>query len=207
MSRKFTKDEIDRFHDYSIHLPTRTLYMGSENNDSESGESGCDGAMAERVVKNLHILDTLSAEPITILMNNIGGDEYHGFAIYDAIKACRSHVTIKVLGHAMSMGSIILQAADERVMAPTSRQMIHYGTWGVYDHAKTTQKWAKEGEKIDLWMERMYLGKIHDKNPKFTLRGIRTMLDHDTFLTAEESVELGLADSVLGIMESGKEEE
>lgn len=196
--KRHTRDDVDRFHEYGIYLPTRTLYMGSEESDIEAGESGCDAIMAERAVKNLHVLDKMSNKPITVIMNNSGGDEYHGFAMYDAIKGCRSHVTVQVMGHAMSMGSIILQAADERIMAPTSRQLIHYGVWGTIDHAKTTQKWAKEGEKIDRWMEDMYLGKIREKHPKFSLRRLRDMLDHDTFLTAQESVELGLADKVLG---------
>lgn len=195
---KNIRDDIDKFHDYSIHIPSRTLFMGNEDNDIEHGASGTDGGMAERMIKNLHILEHLNSEPITILMDNIGGDEYHGFAIYDAIRACESEVTIKVLGHAMSMGSIILQAADKRIMAPTSRQMIHYGTWGVHDHAKTSRKWSDEGVRIDEWMEKMYLEKIHGKVPDFSLAKLKKMLDHDTFLTARESVNLGLADEVLG---------
>lgn len=195
---KFTRDDVDKFHDYSLYIPQRTIYMGSEEISIEHGESGTDGAMAERTIKNLTILECLNKEPITIIMNNIGGDEYHGFGLYDAIRACKSHVTIKVLGHAMSMGSIILQAADVRIMAPTSRQMMHYGTWGVHDHAKTARKWSDEGEKINHWMEQMYLAKIHEKDPKYSIQALRKMLDHDTFLTAEESIELGLADKVLG---------
>lgn len=198
MSKRVNRDDIDKFHDADIYVPQRTLYIGSVLNDIEAGESGCDAYMAERAVKNLHILDKLSNEPITILMNNIGGDEYHCFAIYDAIKACKSHITIIVYGHAMSAGSIILQAADERIMTPTSRQMIHYGTWGVHDHAKTTQKWAEEGKKIDSWMEKMYLEKIRQKQPGYKIGRIQRLLDHDTFLTAKESVELGLADKILG---------
>jgi len=197
MSKRVNRDDVDKFHDYGLYIPTRTIWMGSEEFDLNDGESGTDGKMAERVVKNLHILEGINKEPITILMNNIGGDEYHGFAMYDAILACKSVVTIKVFGHAMSMGSIILQAADERIMAPTSRQMIHYGTWGVSDHAKTARKWSDEGVKIDQWMEDMYLAKIKEKNTSFTLGALKKMLDHDTFLTAQESVDLGLADKVL----------
>lgn len=194
---KLIRDDVDKFHDYSLYIPQRTMFMGSEDYSLEHGESGTDGLMAERTIKNLAILEHLSNAPITIIMNNIGGDEYHGFAIYDAIKACKSRVTIKVFGHAMSMGSIILQAADERVVAPTSRQMIHYGTWGLHDHAKTSQKWAEEGKKIDAWMEQMYLTRIKEKHPDFKLTKLKHLLDHDTFLTAKESVEFGLADSVL----------
>lgn len=197
MATRIDRHDIEKFHEYGIYVPTRSIYMGSEQFSVTEGESGTDGWMAERVVKNLHMLESLNHENITILMNNIGGDEYHGFAIYDAIKACKSHVTIKVMGHAMSMGSIILQAADERVMAPTSRQMLHYGTWGIHDHAKTAQKWAEEGKKIDSWMEQMYLSRIKEKQPRFTLEKLEKLLDHDTFLTADESVKLGLADKIL----------
>jgi ATP-dependent Clp protease, protease subunit len=196
MAKRLNRDDVDKLHDYGVYIPTRTIYMGSESFTDEGDESGCDGNMAQRFIKNLLVLESISVDKITILCNNIGGDEYHGLAIYDAIRNCKSKVTIKVFGHAMSMGSIILQAADERIMMPNSRQMIHYGTWGYVGHAKTAQKWSQEGLKIDKWMERMYLEKIHQKHKDFTLDNLQKMLDHDTFLTAQESVKLGLADKV-----------
>ena len=204
MSKRVNRDDVDKFHDYKLYIPTRTIYMGSEATDDD-GESGCDSAMAERVIKNLHILDTISQAPITVIMNNIGGDVYHGLSIYDALQLCQSEIIVKVLGHAMSMGSIILQAADTRLMAPTSRQMIHYGTidWG--GHTKTFQKWAHEGSKVNRWMEDLYLTKIKQKHPNFKVDEIKNMLDHDTFLTAKESVKLGLADSIIASKRGEKE--
>jgi len=198
MSKKLNRDDIDKFHDYSLYIPKRTIFIGSEDHDIEHGESGTDGAMAERAIKNLAILEGLNSEPITIIMNNIGGDPYHGMAIYDAIRACKSQVTVQVYGHCMSMGSVILQAADLRVMAPNARQMIHYGNWGVDAHAKTAQKWAIECQRNDEWMEAMYLEKIREKHPDFHMSKLKKMLDHDTFLSTKESINLGLADKVLG---------
>lgn len=198
MSKRHTRDDLDRFHDYSIFLPTRTLYMGSEQFSLEHGESGTDGQMAERIIKNLHLLDSISSEPIKIIMNNQGGDEYACFAIIDAIKKCKSHVEILALGHAMSAGSLILQAADKRVMGPLAIQMIHYGTWGCVDHSKTFVKWAKENDRINSWMESYYLEKIKEKHSNFPLSKLRAMLDHDTFLTAQQSLDLGLCDEILG---------
>jgi ATP-dependent Clp endopeptidase proteolytic subunit ClpP len=200
MNRRIIKDDIDKFIDYDIYVPTRTIFMGSADFSLEHGESGTDGAMAERMIKALHILDNSAPsgdKPITIIMNNIGGEEYHGFAIYDAIKACKNHITIQVMGHAMSMGSIILQAADKRVMSPTSRQMIHYGTWGNHDHAKTHRQHSNEGERINSWMEKTYLFRIQQKHKKFKLEKLQKMLMFDTYLTAEESVKIGLADEVM----------
>lgn len=190
-------DDIEKFHDCSLYIPTRTVYVGSEKYDFEHGESGTDGAMAERLIKNLHILDGLAEEPISVLMNNIGGCEYSCFAIIDAIRSCRSHISVTVFGHAMSAGSLILQAADERIMSPLSVQMLHYGTWGYNDHSKTFQKWAEEGKRIDGWMEHYYLNRIREKHPKYSLKKLQKLLDHDTFLSAEQSVELGLADRIL----------
>lgn len=194
---KVNRDDVDKFHDYSIYIPQRTIFMASEEYSITDGESGTDGLMAERVIKNLSILEAMNSNPITIIMNNIGGDFYHGLAIYDAIKACKSHVTIKVFGHAMSMGSIIFQAADCRIMAPNSKIMVHYGDWSYSGHAKTGQMIAKEYDKLDTWAENTLLAKIHEKQPSFPLKRLKKMLDHDTFLGAEESIKLGLADQVL----------
>lgn len=198
---KLVKESIDRFYDYDIHTETRTIYIGSVESTIDSGESGTDATMAERAIKALHILDSTAPtgdKPITIIMNNPGGDEYHGMAIYDAIKACKNHVTIVVFGMAMSMGSIILQAADKRVMSPNSRFMIHYGTWGINDHPKIVYKWAEEGKKLDSWMEQLYLEKIKQKNPDFTLKKVQDMCNFDTFLNAEECLKLGFIDEILG---------
>ena len=143
---KFKKDDVDQFMDNHIYLPTRTIYMGSMSSSDDEGESDTDYHMAETVVKALHILDNQDAvsmkgeKPINVIMNNIGGEVYHGMAIYDAISNCKNHVTIRVYGHAMSMGSIILQAADQRIMTRHSRIMIHYGNFGMHQHTKIVYK-------------------------------------------------------------------
>ena len=199
MSR-LIKESIDRFYDYDIHVETRTLWMGSVSVDMD-GESGTDANMAERVIKGLHLLD-LSAptgdKPITIIMNNLGGDWYHGMAIYDAIKACKNHVTVKVFGYVMSMGSIIIQAADKRIMSPNSRMMIHYGTQGYHGHTKDFIRWAKEVEKVDEEMESIYMEKIKERNPSFTLHKLKEMCKFDTFLNSKEALGVGLIDEILG---------
>jgi ATP-dependent Clp protease, protease subunit len=196
MSRRINRDEIDRFHDYKLYVPARTIYMGSEACVDEQ-ESGVDALMAERFLKNLLILDTTSGDPITVIMNNVGGEEAHGMAIYDAIKNSRCKITIKVFGMAYSMGSIILQAADKRLMAPNAKQMAHYGSLAMSGHTKTVQKTIKDSEKMDKWMERMYLARIREKNSSYTLEALEKLLDHDTYLTAKESVAMGLADKIL----------
>lgn len=198
---KINRDDVDKFYDYELHIPSRTLYMGSVETDMEKGESGTDPAMAERMIKGLHILDRAAPagdQPIIIIMNNPGGDEYDGIAIFDAIKACKNHVTIQVFGKAMSMGGIILQAADRRIMSPNSRFMMHYGTFSMDANAQDVYKWVAENKKVDKWMENLFLEKMQEKNPKITIKKLREMLKADFIVKAQEAVLLGLADAVLG---------
>jgi len=193
---RITRDDTDRFFDYDINIPARTIYMGSVNVSDDGNESGVDAIMAERVIKALNLLDA-SEGNITIIMNNPGGDWYHGMAIYDAIKACKNHITIKVFGMAMSMGSVILQAADERIMAPNSRFMIHYGYAGGQMESTNLLRWAEEEKKISKKMEEIYMEKILQKHPNFKLKQLQKMLNPDTILSPEETIILGLADKVL----------
>lgn len=196
---KIYKDEIDRLFDYDIYVPTRTIVMRSHLVD-ESGESGTDAEMAQRVIKGLHILDSSAPtgdKPITIIMNNPGGDDYDGLAIYDAIKACKNHVTIVVYGKAMSMGGIILQAADKRIMSENSRFMMHYGTFSISANSKDAYQWVDENKKIDTWMEEMFLEKMQEKDSTKTIEELKEMLRADFIVNAQGAVDLGLADEVL----------
>jgi len=201
MSKKINRDDVDKLYDYDLHIPSRTLYMGSAYSDMESGESGTDSVMAERVIKALHILDNSAPkgdQPIHIIMNNPGGDEYDGFAIYDAIKACKNHVTITVYGKAMSMGGIILQAADKRIMSPNSRFMMHYGQFSISANAKDVYKWVDDNKRIDTLMEDIFLEKMIEKDPDMDRAKLQDMLKDDFIVDAAEAVALGFADAVLG---------
>jgi len=225
---KFKKDDIDQFMDNDIYIPTRTIFMGSAIYLDED-ESGTDHMMAETIIKALHILDNQDAaskrgdKPINIIMNNVGGDIFHGMAIFDSIKNCKNHITIRVHGHAMSMGSIILQSADHRVMTKNSKIMIHYGSLNVGGHARTAYKWTDEVKRFDKKMEEIFLEKIdgrklslwkyltlvgkqneipsgNAKNKKVEINceRLQAMLNFDTFIDAETALELNLIDAIEG---------
>lgn len=154
------RENIDRWFDYNLDVDTRTIYMGSVERDIEGSETGVDHMMTEYLIKGIHVLESKGEKPITIIMNNPGGDWYHGMGIYDSINNSKCHCTIKVYGHAMSMGSIILQAADTRIMMPNSRFMIHYGTEGKWTHTKIFERWGDESKRLCYDMENIYLDKI-----------------------------------------------
>jgi ATP-dependent protease ClpP protease subunit len=234
------KENTDRWFTHNLDLDNRVLFMGSINSSDDS-ETGVDYLMAEYFIKGMHVLEK-NSKPITIIMNNPGGDPLHGLAIYDAIKYSPCHCTIKVYGHAMSMGSVILQAADHRVMMPNSRFMIHFGYDSINGHAKTVEKWIDESKRMNYEMENIYLDMMFKKESKH-YRGyldivlgqimtkqyasgyppptkpieynfsklsipkryesirmvLRDMLNFDTILNAQETIQLGFADEIFGL--------
>jgi ATP-dependent protease ClpP protease subunit len=201
--REEERDEIatvirhaELFHETGLSLPSRTIYMGSERVDEDGSETGTDAKMAERFIKNLHILEQVGDGEVRILMNNIGGCEYAGAAMFDAIYESQCHVKIIVRGHAFSMGSIILQAADERIMGRSAVQMIHYGTWGSEHESRSNKNHSREGERWERWMEAIYLDRILEKKRRFKMADLEKLLLVDTYFTAEESIDHGLADRI-----------
>ncbi len=192
-----SRDDIDRFYEYDIDVSNRVLYVGSSDS-FEMEETGVDYKMAERVIKGLSILATKNLDPITIIMNNPGGEEYHGLAIYDFIRTCSCHITIMVYGQASSMGSWILQAAPERVLAPNALMLLHYGDTGFSGHSKDFVKCAEEVKRLNKLMEDAYLERIREKHPKFTRKDLKDKIKYDYYLTAKQAIKLGLADKIVG---------
>jgi len=69
------RDDVDKFFDYGINIPTRTLYMGSTSYLGDDNESGTDHEMTERAIKGIHLLDSHAKngdKPFTVIMNNPG---------------------------------------------------------------------------------------------------------------------------------------
>lgn len=177
------KDNIDRWFDFGVHLETRTIYVGEE-----VGELA-----AEKLIKGVHLLRAADEEkPIRIILNSPGGDWDHGIAMYDFIAACPFNVTIEVVGHAMSMATIILQAADHRVIHPNSRIMIHDGTESLDGVTpRSFEAWARESKATRETMYRIFAERSGKAEKYWEKR-----CANDFIMTAEEAVESGLADNI-----------
>lgn len=184
------REDLDRWFDYSVYAPKRLVYIGD-------GDGEVDANMHERAIKGLLFLDSWSDAPITVHLNSLGGDWYHGMGIYDTIQALRSHVTIVVTGSAMSMGSLILQAGDLRILSPHSCVMIHDGTENLQSDCKSVEAWAVQSKATRLKMYDIYLDRIRAKKPRFTRKQVEALCSHDTIMSADKAIEYGLADQVL----------
>ncbi len=200
----YIKEDIDRWFEYSYLPSKRLIHIGSHDAETSGGdgESGTDCQMSEFFIKAILHLNTISAkQPIFVHMNNLGGDWYHGMSIYDAIRASSAHVYGICWGHAMSMGSIIIQACDSRIVAPHCTFMIHDGFETLNGTCKTVEAWAKYVAKLRKKMYQIYLGRMKAAKPRITIQKIENLCSNDTIFTAESAVDYGLADWVLESLE------
>ena len=200
-------DTISDVNTYGIDVKNREIFLHSYIGGKEE-EPGVDYRMTAMFYKNLRLLDGVNQEPIIIHMHSVGGSWYDGMAIYDAITVAQSYVTIIVYGQAESMSSIILQAADERVMMPHAYFMCHFGSTGYEgNHLDVQRAMAFEKKEceamLDIYAERMITGQyMKDSYTSLTTEKVKNFLkrklkDGDWYLNAEESVYYGFADNVL----------
>ena len=191
MSKK-VKDHVGELHDYDIFLPTRTLFFFSDIDENN----------VHTLIKNLHILDNSGTETVTIKLYSEGGDVTAGLSAINAIRAMKSYVRIVCYGEVSSMATVLLQAADERVMMPDSILMIHEGSQSISGHPKNNEAWLKYYKQMDNRCYEIYLEKINDKRrqikkKKMTKEELKKLLEFDSILTAQQAVSLGLADRIM----------
>lgn len=202
-------DAIRAVQEWNIDVRQFSIYLTGEQREYDSNElpeePGVEYQMSARLIKNLQILRDLDPiRPILIHMKTCGGDWTEGMAIYDAILYAMNPVVILNYTHARSMSSIIFQAADRRVMMPHSHFMFHDGTLavsGTFKGAITNVEWLKKEHPA---MVNIYASRMKEKGrfSKKTKEEIKEMIERqmnikeDVFLTAQETVSWGLADSI-----------
>tara|TARA_R110000822_G_scaffold110654_3_gene240897 strand:+ start:5439 stop:6068 length:630 start_codon:yes stop_codon:yes gene_type:complete len=201
---------VENVHEYGLNVATRDIFLFpwiylKAGCPEYYEESGVENTLSSRLIYNLKILESISDEPITIHMKTCGGDWHEGMAIYDAIKLSPCHITSIVYTHARSMSSIILQAADWRVMMPNSVYMFHDGDYGDEGTVKTVRSNFDFYDKIGVAMLDIYVDSLKEKGifSSWGRKKIKNMLveemdkKENVYLTAKEAVSWGFADEVL----------
>jgi len=200
---------IEQIHAYGIDVAMREIYLDGSEHYGDEDEPGVEFTMTNRFIRNLNILTNISFEPITIHMKTCGGDVSEGMAIYDAIKQCPCVTTIINYTHARSMSSMILQAADVRIMMPHSTFMFHMGTMFMGGTVKQFNTEYVELQKSNEHMFQIYIDQLKETGSmkRKTMAQIRKWLieqmdkHEEVYLSAEEAVKIGFADEVWNIRE------
>lgn len=143
-----------------------------------------------------HFRDALAQHPnakeITVYINSLGGSVLEGIAIYNQLKRHSAHVTVHVDGFACSIASVIAMAGDTVIMPKNTVMMIHNAWTIAIGNAAELRKAADDLEVINQASRQAYLDKAGDK---LTEAKLTELLDAETYLTAEQCMELGLIDS------------
>lgn len=207
-----TDDAVYQVQEYNLDLKANHIYLFGETQYivgagvEEAIEPGVEFAMANRFIKNLNVLMRKSDDPILVHMKTNGGDWYEGMAIYDAIVACPNPITILNYTHARSMSSLILCAADKRVMMPHSTFMIHEGSAafeGTHKQFQTFAEWDKLAavQMLDIYVDILKSAGSMSKWSKTRIREwLHAQMDkkEEVYWDAKAAVKTGWADYVFG---------
>lgn len=182
---------------YSRLLRERIVMLDTDVNEHSSS----------LVVAQMLFLESENPEAdILFYINSPGGAVTAGLAIYDTMQFIKPDVSTIVLGQACSMGSFLAQAgaAGKRLILPEARTMIHRvssGTPGTKGSVhvqelqfEDTRRSFEESQRINQRLTELYVkhntaGKTYDE--------LFEAMKFDTFLSAQEAVDFGLADEIV----------
>jgi len=170
---------------YSRLLKDRIVFLDGEIHDLS----------ADLVVAQLLFLDGQETEKdINLYINSPGGSVTAGLAIYDTIQHLKSNVQTICLGQAASMAALILTAgtAGKRMVLPSSRVLIHQPWGGAQGQARDIGIQSRE----IIRLKKMTIQYFANHTGKSTEQ-IAADMERDLYMSAEDAVAYGIADSIL----------
>ncbi len=169
---------------YQRALKTRTILLSGEINKS----------LAERLVRQLILLEDAGSDPIKIFVDSPGGDADAGFAIFDMVRFVKPRVIVVGMGLVASAAAIVLLAAprEDRVGLPNSHFLIHQPLSGMRGVATEIEIHARELEKLREKINHLIAEQTGQK-----LEKVAKDTDRDYWLNAEEAVQYGLISRVV----------
>ncbi|MFW6387967.1 MAG: ATP-dependent Clp protease proteolytic subunit [bacterium] len=165
-------------------MKTRTILLSGEVNK----------ALAERVVRQLLLLEAEGDEPVRVFIDSPGGDADAGFAIFDMMRFIKPDVYTVGMGLVASAGALILLASpkDHRLATPNSHYLIHQPLSGMRGVATDIEIHANELQKT-----RERINKLISEETGQDLAKVEKDTDRDFWMSAEEAKEYGLVSRIV----------
>lgn len=136
-------------------------------------------------------LDAVEGDSLDVEINSPGGDVMAGLGMYNMLRnwaASGKQVTTRVTGVAASIASIVALAGDKRVMPKNSFAMVHSVSGMAWGTADELREEADVIDKIQGSLRNIYVDRMGVDETKAT-----ELMAKETWLTAEECLELGFA--------------
>lgn len=137
---------------------------------------------------------------ILIRINSPGGDAFEGMAIYNLIQSQGKPVEVCVDGIAASAASIIAMCGDIITMGRNAMMMIHDAWTVCMGNSGDMIKTADTLEKIDGSIAQTYVDRT--KKP---LAEVQTLMDAETWMSAQECVDQGFATRIATVPDAKTE--
>jgi ATP-dependent Clp protease protease subunit len=165
-------------------IKTRQILLSGEINK----------ALAERVIRQLLVLESDSSDPIRVFIDSPGGDADAGFAIFDMIRFVNAPVYTIGMGLVASAGSIILLAApkERRFGLPNSHYLIHQPLSGIKGVATEIEIHALELEKM-----RVRINELISVETGLSVDKVSKDTDRDFWMNAAEAKDYNLITKVI----------
>jgi ATP-dependent Clp protease protease subunit len=160
-------------------LKTRNILLSGEINKT----------LAERVIRQLILLEAESEEPIRVFIDSPGGDADAGYAIFDMMRFVKPQVVTIGMGLVASAGAIILLAVpkERRLGLPNSHYLIHQPMSGMRGVATEIEIHARELDRL-----RRRINKLISEETGQPLDKVEKDTDRDYWMGAEEAQGYGL---------------
>lgn len=171
---------------YSRLLKERVIFLVGPVNDMS----------ANLVVAQLLFLEAENPDKdISLYINSPGGSVTAGMSIYDTMQFIKPDVSTLCIGQAASMGAFLLAAGakGKRFSLPNSRIMIHQPSGGFQGQSSDIEIHAKE-----ILYLRSKLNDILAHHTGRTAEEIDRDTERDNFMSADQSVQYGMIDKVIG---------
>ncbi|RDU22203.1 head maturation protease, ClpP-related [Anaerosacchariphilus polymeriproducens] len=144
-------------------------------------------------------IEGLDVNTIEVYINSYGGEVSEGLAIYNSLKRHKAKIKTVCDGFACSIASVIFMAGDERVMSNASLLMIHNAWTYTAGNANDLRKAAEDLEVITQASIHAYMESVTISEEE-----LKNLLDHESWLSANDALEKGFVTSVVGETKSDK---
>lgn len=141
-------------------------------------------------------------EPVTLILNSIGGSVFDGFFLAHYISQYSKPLNILVPGYACSMAAVILAGGGKnenviRSCFPCSYALIHDGYVALAaSESKTAADIMAFNDKVDEQIRDFIVS-----NTNITKEEYEQHMRHQWFLYANDMLEKGLIDRIIGVTE------
>lgn len=133
------------------------------------------------------------AKTITLRLNSPGGSVFDGVAIYNALVAHPASVHVKVDGVAASIASVIAMSGDTVTMGRGTRMMIHNPSGVAMGGAAEFREFADLLDELAKDIAGFYAHRAGGSVDQWL-----ASMEAETWYSAQEAVDSGLADAILG---------